>query len=109
MYKERLNWDVYQISSEKKLHGVKLRGTLRKYANSVDRNLLVDHATDEENVVRFAVLSGEPISDITEFLQGVVPCSIDVVETEIPNPILSKLNCNLDHRYTVQIHLREDQ
>jgi len=48
-----IKWDVYQINTEdSKIHGVKLRGRIRKFALENEFNLLIENATDEENVVR---------------------------------------------------------
>jgi hypothetical protein len=53
-----LSWDFYEIrSSGALLHGVKLRGRIRKFTIENDISCLMENAVDEENVVRFALLT----------------------------------------------------
>jgi hypothetical protein len=95
-----LYWDIYEIRSISSLHGIMLRGRLRKFANQNDQNLLVENE-ETGDAVRFALLSGSDSTWISEFARSVVSdADIKRVRDNIPNPVLSKLQVNLDERYT---------
>ena len=98
-----LKWNIYEISSQtQKLHGVKLRGRIRKFANQSQINLLVENAIDKDNIVRFALLTEKDPTQIISFLQSIeVGIEIKQVESAILNPVLSKLKVNLDNRYEI--------
>lgn len=85
-----LYWDVYQITcADQSLTGVKLRGTLRKYALEHGRNLLTENASDADNCVRFSVLAGEDANEIVSHLRTIVPTAdVSMVLTAVPNPVL---------------------
>lgn len=52
-----LSWSVYQITTETtEIHGVMLRGRIRKLGLEQGFNVLCENATDKEKCVRFAVL-----------------------------------------------------
>ncbi len=98
-----LSWDFYEIrSSGAALHGIKLRGRIRKFTLENDISCLMENATDEENVVRFALLANSDPKPIVDFVKGLIQ---DVVITEslknIPNPVLSKLKVNDSTRYEI--------
>ena len=96
-----LSWDFYEIrSSGAALHGIKLRGKIRKLTIENDISCLMENALDEENVVRFALIANSDPRRVIEFVKGLIP---EVVITEslknIPNPVLSKLKVNDSTRY----------
>ncbi len=96
-----LFWDFYEIrSSGAVLHGIKLRGKIRKFSIENEISCLMENASDEENVVRFALLANSDSKQITDFVKSLVP---EAVITEslknIPNPVLSKLKVNDPTRY----------
>ncbi len=98
-----LSWDFYEIrSSGAALHGIKLRGKIRKFTIENDISCLMENAADEENVVRFALLSNSDPKQIIDFVKNVIP---EAVITEslknIPNPVLSKLKVNDLTRYDI--------
>lgn len=98
-----LSWNVYEIRSDNDaLHGVKLRGRVRKFAIERGLTCLVENASDEENVVRLALLCGSSPDSITEFVEALVPGTkmIEIMR-EVPNPVLSKLNVNDVSRYSL--------
>lgn len=101
MYQPLLKWDIYEISAQTSiLHGVKLRGRIRKFGLDNHRNILAENAQDYENRVRFAVPTGENISDIEAFVLSVLPdATIEASLTKIENPVLSKLIVNQVDRY----------
>ncbi len=96
-----LNWDIYEIRCDcESLHGVKLRGRIRKFAIDSDISCLIENATDEENVVRFALIAGSSPEPLLNFIRDILS---EVVVTErlknVPNPVLSKLKVNDSSRY----------
>lgn len=96
-----IKWDIYQINTDSsKIHGVKLRGRIRKFALENEFNLLTENATDEENVVRFAIETGNNIEDIIKYIKSIIPDSkISLVKDCLPNPVLSKMLVNFIERY----------
>lgn len=93
-------YEVY--SNQTPIHGVKLRGTVRKRANDNWINLLIENARDIEDrqCVRFCVLSENDYSKIYEYIQTLVPdVEITLVIDQISNPIPSSLKHNIDSRY----------
>lgn len=96
-----IKWDIYQINTNSsKIHGVKLRGRIRKFALENEFNLLAENATDEENTVRFAVENGNDIKNIIEYVKSIIPDSkISLVKECLPNPVLSKMLVNFVERY----------
>lgn len=54
-----MKWDIYEISCDcELLHGVKLRGRIRKFSIENNLTLLTENTSDKENVVRFAIPAG---------------------------------------------------
>ena len=97
-------WDVYEIhaTEEHPVVGVMFRGRIRKFCLEKNRNILLENATDAEKNVRFAVPAGEDPSDIQEYILKTSPdATFTQVFENIPNPILSKLQTNIEGRYTL--------
>lgn len=103
MFTPLLTRDIYEIySPSTPLHGVMLRGRIRKFGLEQKRNVLTENSGDKENCVLFAVPSGEDPSAIIHYLESIVPdVSVEKVLTDLPNPILSKLKTNQEERYTL--------
>lgn len=89
-----LLWSVYDIRSDStSLIGISLRGRIRKYGVQNSINVLVENASDADNCVRFALLTTEDDTQISEYILSVVPdATIAQSLTDIPNPVLSKLS-----------------
>jgi hypothetical protein len=98
-----LSWNIYQITTETtEIHGVMLRGRIRKLGLEQGFNVLCENATDEENCVRFAVLSSEDEKLVTDFLKNIITdVNVAQVAEGIKNPVLSKLKVNKEERYTL--------
>ncbi|MCE9541851.1 hypothetical protein K8R03_04845 [Candidatus Kaiserbacteria bacterium] len=98
-----LLWDFYEIrSTGAALHGVKLRGRLRKFTIENDISCLMENASDEENVVRFAVPAESDAREVIRFVRTLIS-DVSVTESlkDVPNPVLSKLNVNNMDRYEI--------
>jgi hypothetical protein len=98
-----LSWDFYEIRSPKVvLHGIKLRGRIIKFTIENEITCLMENASDEENVVRFALLTEEDPKSVFEFIKLLVP---EVIISEslknVPNPVLSNLKVNDPSRYEI--------
>ena len=96
-----LNWDIYEIRCDcEALHGVKLRGRIRKFTLDNKITCLVENASDEENVVRFALIANSDASVISYFVKTLLP-NVEIADSlkGVPNPILSKLKVNDTSRY----------
>jgi hypothetical protein len=100
---EMIKWDIYEIQTETTLiHGIMLRGRIRKFCLEHKRNVLAENSQDVKNSVRFAIPCGEDVSVITEYLHKIIPdVSVRLVRANSPNPVLSKLNVNVEDRYTL--------
>ena len=98
---ELIRWDIYEIRTESTpIHGVKLRGRIRKLGIDGGFNILCENATDKGNCVRFAIPVGERPGRIVEYLQSVVAdVSVGLLEEAVANPVLSKLVVNEIGRY----------
>ncbi len=96
-----LSWDFYEIRAKRvALHGVKLRGRIRKFTIENDISCLMENASDEENVVRFALLSSTNSKLVSDFIKNQVPEAVITKSLKnIPNPVLSKLKVNDSTRY----------
>ncbi len=79
-----------------------LRGRLRKLAIHHGVELIVENASDADNTVRFALHSNQLPNKIMEYI-ATLSSSIEVTiaETNVLNPVLSKLKVNKDNRYTL--------
>ncbi len=100
---ELIEWDMYEVSSEKHpLTGNMVRGRLRKFCLGRSINVLVENTQDKEARIRFAVISGTDISLIKEFFKNLFnDVLIKRVFEKIKNPILAKIKCNIEERYTI--------
>ncbi len=98
-----ITWNIYALSSEtSQLHGVKLRGRIRKFGLQAQINILVENATDKPNVVRLAIQAQTNPKPIINFLAAIMPDSkLDLVLSNIQNPVLSKLKVNQAERYEI--------
>jgi len=98
-----LTWDIYEITTESStIHGVKLRGRIRKICLEHNQNVLAENATDAEMMVRFAVPAEEDPSIVTNYLHKILPeVTVTKAKDGVMNPVLSKLNVNLVERYTI--------
>lgn len=98
-----LGWNIYQITTETtEIHGIMLRGRIRKLGLEQGFNVLCENATDEEKCVRFAVLSSVDAESVTDYLKSIIAdVSIELVAEGVSNPVLSKLKVNKEDRYTL--------
>ena len=98
---ELINWSIYEISSENSLIGVKCRGRIRKFCLQNQINVLVENATDKENIVRFALLSEGHFNRVKGFIENTFPNSSIEKVLLTNNPVLSKLIINNSERYEI--------
>jgi len=69
-----LSWDIYQIITKtSEIHGVMLRGRIRKLGLEQGFNVLCENATDQEKCVRFAVLAADHATKVTDYLKVLLP------------------------------------
>ena len=103
MPKSLIDWDIYEIKTKSSsITKVMLRGRIRKLGLESNQNVLVENVEDSENTVRFAVPSGEDISEIKEYLERILSdVSVEKIKKNIRNPVLSKIKVNLEERYTL--------
>ena len=103
MLKPLINWDIYEVKTKSSpITQVMLRGRIRKFCLESNRNVLVENAEDSENTVRFAVPSGEDVSNIKKYLEKILPdVYVEKIKTSIGNPVLSKIKVNLEERYNL--------
>jgi hypothetical protein len=103
MYQELLKWDIYEIKTKSTpITGVMLRGRIRKFCLENKRNVLVENAQDIKESVRFAIPAGEDSAAIQKYINKILSdASINLVEEDVPNPVLSKLKVNIEDRYTL--------
>lgn len=96
-------WDIYEVTRESgSIQGVMFRGRVRKYALQKEQNLLIENATDGENVVRFAIEHKTDSIDLINFIKGILEGSeIKLIKERVPNPVLSKMKVNIEDRYQV--------
>ena len=98
-----LYWDIYEIRcNSKELHGVKLRGRIRKFSIEKGITCFLENASDKENVVRFALQTDSEVKPLETFIKTLVPAAhVNEVLKNIPNPVLSKLKVNDPDRYEI--------
>jgi hypothetical protein len=97
-----LNWNIFEINATTLIHGVMLRGRIRKYALVNDISLLIENASDKENCVRFAINNLDNIDVISTYIQSIVSdAKIELILEAVNNPVLSKLKVNIESRYEV--------
>ena len=96
-----LNWRVYDISAEtSSLNGVMLRGRIRKLGIEKGFNVLAENTEDRENGVRFAVLTESDADIVKSYLIAIADdISVNLLESNVINPVLSKLQVNIESRY----------
>jgi hypothetical protein len=96
-------WNIYEISTaQTEIHGVMLRGRIRRLGLEHGFNVLCENATDEEKCVRFAILHNEDAKLITDYLKRIIPdATIRLTTKSVSNPVLSKLKVNKEERYTL--------
>ena len=69
-------WDIYEIQSDADtLHGVMLRGRIRKFTIENGITCLTENASDKENTVRFALLTNTNPIKFTGLIQELIPDS----------------------------------
>ncbi len=95
------SFNIYEIESrEATLHGIMLRGRIRKFTVENKITCLIENASDKENVVRFAIIEDTQLQKITDFIKTLLPdASIKKVLENVQNPVLSKLKVNDSSRY----------
>ena len=98
-----LRWDIYEITTETtEIHGVMLRGRIRKLGLKNGFNVLCENATDADMCVRFAVLNDEDAAKVTDYLKGIIAdVQVAPVQQQVVNPVLSKLKVNKEERYSL--------
>jgi len=98
-----LTWDIYNIhTAQTEIHGVMLRGRIRKLGLEYGFNILCENATDEERCVRFAMLHKEDPNIIVDYLKRIIPdVNTELILENVKNPVLSKLKVNEEERYTL--------
>lgn len=91
-----ISWDIYEISTGgKKIQGVDFRGRLREFSISKSLNLLVDNATDKENIVRFAVVSKQKVDELSNFIKSMEKdAKVKLAYPSVKNPVLSNMWVN---------------
>ena len=96
MFQKIINWYIYEVNTKTtSINGVMFRGRIRKLCLIKNRNVLVENTEDIVGSVRFAVPSGESITEIEKYIMSIAPdTDIDQVLTAVPNPVLSKLKVN---------------
>jgi hypothetical protein len=96
-----LTWSIYEVrSAQESLHGVMLRGRIRKLGLEKGFNVLCENASDEENCVRFAVLTPDNATLVVDYLKGIISdVTVTDAATGVTNPVLSKLKVNKEERY----------
>ena len=98
-----LKWDLYEVRTKTtSINGVMFRGRIRKLCLEKNQNVLVENTQDIEESVRFAVLEGDTVCEISEYVFSIAPdATIEKVLNGVENPILSKLKVNIAKRYTL--------
>lgn len=93
--------DIYEITADQTpIQWAKVRGRIRKFSTENGYNCLTENDQFNEKLVRFAVPTDESIENITQYIVSIIPdARITQVMTDIPNPVLSKLNINDSRRY----------
>lgn len=96
-------WNIYEITTKNtEIHGVMLRGRIRKLGLEKGFNVLCENASDTQNCVRFAVLSTNDADIVTNYLQSIIPdVYITNTNLSVANPVLSKLKVNHEERYKI--------
>lgn len=96
-----LKWNIYEITSKDNMQGVMFRGRIRKFGLLNNINVLTEN-DKYENIVRFAVLTGQDEKPIIDFIKKLFPSAeVTLVKENVINPVLSKLRVNLEERYNI--------
>ncbi len=98
-----ISWKIFEITTKNTpIHGVMLRGKIRKFSIEQSFLLLTENAVDKENCVRFAVSSDGDARKVVAYLHSLIEdVQIAEVAKNILNPVLSKLKVNDESRYTL--------
>src|SRR5882757_9254259 len=98
-----IQWDIYGVhTAQTEIHGVMLRGRIRKLGLEQGFNVLCENATDEDRCVRFAILHGEDPNIVVDYLKRIIPdVKTELILENVKNPVLSKLKVNKEERYTL--------
>ena len=97
------NWNIFEVTTESTpIHGVMMRGRIRKFALENEIELLTENASDVENTVRFAIHSEQKPNQVIDFIKILITDSkVELVLENIKNPVLSKLKVNKEERYSI--------
>ncbi len=97
------NWNIFEITTElTPIHGVMMRGRIRKFALENEIELLTENASDVKNTVRFALHSEQEPNQVIDFIKTLITDSkVELVLEDIKNPVLSKLKVNKEERYSI--------
>jgi hypothetical protein len=69
----KILWDIYEIQSNADaLHGVMLRGRIRKFTIENNITCLAENASDKENTVRFALLKDTDPTQTIECVENLI-------------------------------------
>ena len=98
---ELINWHIYEISSTTHLINVKCRGRIRKFCLQNQINVLVENASDKENIVRLALINENGFDKVKGFIKNTFPNSFIKEILITNNPVLSKLIINNEERYEI--------
>lgn len=100
--------NIYEVSTKHtSIEWVKFRWTIRKLCIENLINVLLENASDKENIVRFALIStSETLVEDFAIIESYIISKIwdsQVIQVweEIVNPVLSKLKVNKQERYTL--------
>lgn len=100
--------DIYEITTEETIiHGVMFRGTIRKLCLQNNINVLLENTSDKENTIRFALISDMESTEndldlISKYIYSKISdANVTKILSNTSNPILSKLQCNLEERYAL--------
>jgi hypothetical protein len=93
--------DIYEITADQTpIQGAKVRGRIRKFAIEHNQNCLTENDQHNEKIVRFAIPTGESADNIKDYIISIIPdAHITLMNKNIANPVLSKLNINDCNRY----------
>jgi hypothetical protein len=96
-------WKIFEITTtETPIHGVMLRGRLRKLATQHKTDLLTENSSDKQNCVRFAVKTTDSEEFVINYIETILEDSaVNLVADNVTNPVLSEIKVNDDSRYTL--------
>ena len=74
--------------------------SIRKFGLLNSINIIAENTEDAANRVRFIVLAGTDIGKIKDYINKIIPdCEISLIESNLKNPVLSKVIVNREERY----------